>query len=68
MKLDVIGLVDVVTSTQSVDAAVINKINEVAATVDTINKEVNTKIQEVQTKIDNIEDGIQADLEWIDVK
>ena len=57
MKLDVIGLVDVVTSPQNVDAAVINKLNEVVATVDIIDKEVNIKIEEVQTKIDNIEKG-----------
>jgi energy-converting hydrogenase Eha subunit C len=57
MKLDVIGLVDVVTSPQNVDIAVINKLNEVVATVDTIDKEVTIKIEEVQTKIDNIEKG-----------
>lgn len=57
MKLDVIGLVDVVTSPQNVDVAVINKLNEVASTVDAINKEVTIKIEEVQTKIDNIEKG-----------
>jgi len=63
MKLDVIGLVDVVSSPQTIDVVVINKVNEATNTVYNVKKEVDTKLEEVQTKIDNIEKGY---IDWIE--
>lgn len=68
MKLDVIGLVDVVSAPQTIDVVVINKVNEATTTVYNVKKEVDAKMEEVQIKIDNIEKNVQEDLEWVDVK
>jgi hypothetical protein len=63
MKLDVIGLVDVVSAPQTIDVVVIDKVNEATTTVYNVKKEVDIKLEEVQIKIDNIEKGY---IDWIE--